>query len=423
MQQYTGWNIEDFDRSFYPGMKLTGCTGYGVSRADLALQLWGRLFQGDTAGCVIFWEISCLDPDLTFCRSGRDLGKNFGEIRGGGIARLLSAAKFDSCGIGIHYSYPSFHGTWITDGEITDRRNRSRAFELFDRGRVAWSRLLEELGYQYEFVSYQQVEAGDLTERGFRLLIMPESVALSEAEAKAIEAFVKQGGVVMTDLWPGLMDEHCKWRGAGRLDKLFGIAHQDIKPEDFQLLEAGDRIRTTTAQRGWCEGHPGIARNAVGKGKAYYLGYSLAPMVARRRRQPEADEAPYLDAMGKLMEAAGIAPPAKVTENGRPASTCEAFHFFAEGAEYFALIRYRGAEEGEPEVGGGVPPVPDARAARAGKLVNIALPRAGHVYDVREKKYLGQTDSLEAALQVGDAKLFALLPYTVENVSVNFLTY
>lgn len=419
MQQYTGWNVEDFDRSFYPGMKLTGCTGYGVSKADLALQLWGRLFQGETAGCVIFWEISCLDPDLTFCKSGRDLAKNFGEIRAGGIARLLSAAKFDSCGIAIHYSYPSFHGTWITDGKITNNRgNKSLAFDLFDRGRVAWSRLLEELGYQYEFVSYGQIEEGDLIKRGFRLLIMPESVAISEAEARAIEEFVKEGGTVMADLWPAVMDEHCKWRSTGRLDEVFGIAHQDIRPQDFQRQEAGERIRTRTAEKGWCDGHPSITRSKFGKGEAFYLGFSLAPMVARRRQQPEAKETSYLDALAKLMLAADIAPPAKVTEDGEPASTCEAFHFLAEGAEYFALIRYRGAQEGNADVSGGVPPVPDARAGRAGNVVKIAFPRAGHVYDVREKKYLGHIDSLEAALQVGDAKLFALLPYTIEDLSV-----
>ena len=85
------------------------------------MQLWGWLLNGNTAGVVIFWEISCLNPDLTFCRSGEPTWRShFGELRGDGIARLLSTAAAGVCGIAIHYSYPSFHGTWITDGEIVD---------------------------------------------------------------------------------------------------------------------------------------------------------------------------------------------------------------------------------------------------------------------------------------------------------------
>jgi hypothetical protein len=53
-----------------------------------------------------------------------DPPRHFAELRGGGIARLLSSATRENCGLAIHYSYPSFHGTWIADGKIVDLGDR-----------------------------------------------------------------------------------------------------------------------------------------------------------------------------------------------------------------------------------------------------------------------------------------------------------
>lgn len=427
MQQYTGENLDEFNRSFYPGMRCTGCTGYGVSGPDLGLQLWGRLLNGDTAGCVIFWEISCLNPDLTFCKSGADLARQFGELRGDGIARLLSAAQRDNCGIAIHYSYPSMHGTWITDGAIEDHEwaNRSsKAFAVFNRDRIAWTNLLEGLGCQYDFLAYGQLENGELQRRGYRLLILPHSVAISDQEAAAIEEFVAAGGIVIADMWPGVMDEHCRWREAGRLDELFGIVHDGVQPADFQRTDAAGSVRLTGAEQEWCEGHPGVARRRHGKGEAIYLGRSLAPLLLGSGLGDRAKVAEFVDLVSRLMQEAAIAPPASVLdESGGPALTCESVHYRAGSADYFGIVRYPGAPEEKTEIGDetGIPPLEDVRPAPRdeSQVARITFPDARHVYEVRTRQYLGHTDRVEARLGYGDAAIYALLPYTVEGVEVS----
>jgi hypothetical protein len=427
MQQYTGENLDEFNRSFYPGMRCTGCTGYGVSDPDLSLQLWGRLLNGDTAGCVIFWEISCLNPDLTFCKSGADLAKHFGELRGDGVARLLSNAERDNCGIAIHYSYPSMHGTWITDGEIIDKEwsNRSsRALELFNRDRIAWTNLLEGLGYQYDFVAYSHIEKGDLLKRGYRLLILPHSVAISEKEAARIEEFVAAGGVVIADMWPGVMNEHCTWRRGGRLDALFGIAHESLQPSDFQRTEAGERVRIAGAESGWCAGHPGVARKRMGEGKAIYLGRSVAPLLLGRGLGDRERLASYVSLVQRLMEEARMAPPASVVDSlANPALTCESVRYRAGSAEYFGIVRYPAVPEEKVSIGDetGIPPLEDARASlgQAGDEVSIAFPDTRHTYDVRQRRYLGHTDRVAARLGYGGAAIYARLPYTVSSVEIS----
>ena len=417
MQQYTGENLEEFSRSLYPHVLPTGCTGYGVSDPSLSLQLWGRLLNGDTAGCVIFWEISCLNPDLTFSKSGADLARHFGELRGDGIARLLSTAERDNCDIAIYYSYPSLHGTWITDGESRQGRGRSRAGRMFDLDRVLWTELLEGLGYQYDFVSYQDIGADELRKRGYRLLIMPETVAVSEAEAAAIEDFVRSGGVVMADIWPAVMDEHCKWREVGRLDQLFGISQKSVGPADFLQAEAGERVSLAGADRGWCEGHPQVARNRHGQGTAFYLGQSLGSVLVERQRERVAD---YVDLVAKLLGAAGMAPPVSVVnQRGEPATTCEVASYHADGVDYFGVVRYQSPAEGAEEVGGGVPDLAEARGLGPETALRITFPGAGHVYDVRARQYLGYVEQVETALDQGDAKIYARLPYLVERVEVD----
>jgi hypothetical protein len=49
----------------------------------------------------------------------------------------------------------------------------------------------------------------------------------------------------------------------------------------------------------------------------------------------------------------------------------------------------------------------------------VRLQREAHVYDMREKRYLGRRGGLPVTLRTCDAELFALLPYAVGRVDVD----
>src|SRR5204863_285464 len=76
----------------------------------------------------------------------------------------------------------------------------------------------------YRFVSYRDVmQQGAAALNGYRALILPRTLALSDREAAAIRDWVGRGGTLIADYLPGAFDEHCKGRATGALDEVFGV--------------------------------------------------------------------------------------------------------------------------------------------------------------------------------------------------------
>lgn len=53
------------------------------------------------------------------------------------------------------------------------------------------------------------------------------------------------------------------------------------------------------------------------------------------------------------------------------------------------------------------------------KTQTFQFPAKGHVYDIRAGKYLGETDTVTAAVPYADAAVFGHYPYKVEGISIN----
>jgi len=50
---------------------------------------------------------------------------------------------------------------------------------------------LKDSGLQFDFIAYSAVESGELISKGYRTLVLPMSVALSDREVDAIREFVR----------------------------------------------------------------------------------------------------------------------------------------------------------------------------------------------------------------------------------------
>lgn len=66
-------------------------------------------------------------------------------------------------------------------------------------------RIVQSLGYPYELVAPDELLAGL---DGYRVLVLPAACALSDAEIAAMDAFAKNGGLLLADVFPGAFDEH-----------------------------------------------------------------------------------------------------------------------------------------------------------------------------------------------------------------------
>ncbi|MBK5295475.1 MAG: beta-galactosidase [Acidobacteriia bacterium] len=220
LQPYSGGNQDAMHHLFRPGILLTGFTGYGTTGVEAQYQQWERLFYGH-AGASIFWHHTILNPDLTFSEQGKALAEAFGRIQSG-IGRMFLNSKVSEDGIAIHFSMASIRGNWITDGKILPNvgnvNRTSQAYAGMVAKRGAWVKALERSGAQFRFLATPQIEGGAL--KDYRILILPESIALSGAEIKQIEQFIERGGRVYADGRVGLMDERCRWRAQPALKDL-----------------------------------------------------------------------------------------------------------------------------------------------------------------------------------------------------------
>jgi hypothetical protein len=331
--------------------------------------LWYYLVHGNKG--VIAWPDT--DKGPWFANGGaRDSVKNlaptFAEVQGP-ISEIFDGATFQHDGIGLYYSQPSIAASWLMDitphGRTWVNRsssmNNENASDLLNR--VAWTKLLEDSGLQYNFVSYRAVEQqGAAALKDYRVLILPRTLSLSDAETQAIRAWVEQGGTLIADYLPGVFDEHGKGRARGALDDVFGVQRDsaagvlngktiaEVDAEKYNrplaerlsydgalrdgdglvLYERGLRPAPDAKAAKTIEGVACDIERKFGNGSARYLNWTPLPyLLARNTPQGEI----YRTRL-KLPVSSRV----QVTANGRALPLCERLFWDKGGKHYLCLV-------------------------------------------------------------------------------------
>ncbi len=162
------------------------------------------------------------------------------------IGPLMRGAEWKHDGVAIYYSHPSIQLGWILDAEAHGKTwtNREGDHRLGSAPlvRQAWENMLRDSGLQATYLSYADVIRNGVPQE-YHTLILPACLCLSDAEAKAITTFCRNGGTVIADYLPGIWDQHGRGRAAGgALDALFGVRHDPG-------MKAGDVF----GEKFWCE--------------------------------------------------------------------------------------------------------------------------------------------------------------------------
>jgi hypothetical protein len=258
---------------------------------------------------------------------------------------------------------------------------RSAADERIDnhflRLRESWCRLIEDLGLQYNFVAYGQIEQGELLKRGYRVLILPRSSALSEAEAREIRAFAAQGGTVIADGHPGTFDEHSR-----KLDK-------SVLSDLLQ-----DSVR------------------GYGHGKVTLVN----DMVDYHQQRLIGKEGPAREMAKRAFAESGVRPDYTVTdESGQHPTGIETHLFRNGGVTIIGLLtnpQLRVNELGPPEFKS------NDRFAKP-RTVKLAFPREMYVYDVRASKALGRQKEITVTLNPYEPAIFAVSPVAIADLEIS----
>lgn len=407
--------------------RLVKFIGWYYSREEYLGNPWRDLFRGHWGtyrfmGRTLMSGFGWLLPPAAWVEEGTR------EIRGG-CGKLLMHSERQFAPVAILYSYPSMIATageraWIEPGNA----------HLLTRPAVASRDAIENMlvknGITFQYVMDTQLQDGAL--QGIKLLFIPHmmGVALSDEACVAIKQFVADGGYVVADMAPAVLDEHGKPRRGGGLDDLFGIERTDIaygtRPTDYLVgimqtdpwLPKGawyvgeyfeKAIKVTDGQA--CGEHifdkvPAFIVKNTGKGRALLLNF-LNTVMIRRNGEPEKEDVAL---MARLLAGSGVTP--YLTVPG-----CEVNVFRDHGAEYVGVYPYVGSSQSVPGDMQLATGAPAGGGAAGGPGVRLRFPEARETYDARTGTYLGKLKDVPLPVQQ-NAVLIARLDYRVTGVTL-----
>lgn len=235
LESYNMGSSQAIIRSFNPGNALPAVTSlFHQSVDDTVWQTWYYLAHGNRGhiGWVEGWfdgktPAAWHDAVATaFIEAGKKIGP------------LMSGTEWVHDGVAIYYSHPSIQLGWILDaqahGKTWVNRNNDERLASAVHVRHAWENMLRDSGIQYNYISYVDVIQKGISSQ-YKVLILPATLCLSDAEARRIKAFTDAGGTVIADYLPGVWDQHGRGRReGGALDGLFGVKHEAaLRPADL----------------------------------------------------------------------------------------------------------------------------------------------------------------------------------------------
>lgn len=357
--------------------------------------LWYYLLHGNQA--AIAW------PEGWFRTGEHDIAPHVSALKDtfeaiqGPVSEIIvdPETKFDADPIGIYYSHPSIQAGWAMDALVHGRTwtNRKSSVDNDNQSagvlRNVWCKTLEDLGFQYDFVSYLDVREGGADLSKFKVVLLPKTVCLSDREAEALRSFVEQGGTLVADHLCGLFDGHGKARKAGVLDDLFGVRRNDgagymngkglaeIDGEKYRrhfaerfthhdgalrykglvvfergtMTGSGATGSSVEGTQGHSSGAPAaIIEKRAGKGRTVYLNLSPLEYWDPARRFGEYGDT-WRGIVSHLLKEAGLEPKVRVQEKGGTPNMIEALFWKKEEKFYLGLVKNPTIEKERAQAG------------------------------------------------------------------------
>ncbi|MCM8804071.1 MAG: beta-galactosidase [Candidatus Omnitrophica bacterium] len=273
--------------------------------------------------------------------------------------------------------------------------------------------VLEDIGYQPIWVSSSQIENGNLSQREYKVLILPYSQAISDKEAEQIKKFVFSGGVLIGDINTGVFDELGEIREKGILDEVFGIKRnasplapgikKEIKVSGnfanknfffyFPSVNIGEGIEQTTSSS-LVSDIPILFVNEYGKGKTLFLNFSLDNYLNMRGK---GEDIGFRDFIKLVLENFGVLPIAEVFGQEEKFLSCQKVLFQKENVFILGLLPPEYLKETQ---------------------VSIKLKKPYYVYDILNKKFIGNVSCFQTFLSSEKIGIFSLLQEEPKNLKL-----
>ncbi|MBE6384126.1 MAG: hypothetical protein E7048_00515 [Lentisphaerae bacterium] len=277
-----------------------------------------------------------------------------------GIGKLYLSAQ-PRHEVAILYSQPSLFAAMGSCGQ-----------DEWQNSQTSWAKLLDDLRVSARFINYEELAQKGVPS-GIRAVVLPFSIALSDQEIANLAKFAAKGGTVIADRNAGIFDAHGRKRSAQELEKLKFITSLNFSLARYNFVQLGGT---------------GGELSASGSGDAEFIKQCRTKV-------------------GTLLAQKKITPFVVLTD--------------AKGNEFGCTAKFR--IDGSTRVYGFHMEPAELKPAlfktSPQTKVRVKLPRKGHVYDVRSKRYLGLTRSFAMRLVPGWSMIYAVLPFKPESLEVS----
>ncbi len=292
-----------------------------------------------------------------------------------GIAKLIFSSK-EKYSVAMVYSQSSLFAAAATIG-----------LSEYENSLSGWHALLGDLGIDYKFLYAPGLP--ETLNNSYKVVILPCALALSDAEIAALRRFAAAGGIVIADADFNVYNEH----GTLRKGKNIPVIKNVKLPEgEFRTTDASLKYRRFEKL-----GKGGILTlNFLAAGYQQTILGGVGGEVARELTGSEKFCAALRKIVSQELARGGVTRSRYLTGKGGTPRQAETVWREFNGTYLFGIWKFdRQVPRLDP---------------RSGEDVTVTLPRKGHIYNVRTKKYLGYGNTFCYRLYPGCGDLFALLP-------------
>ena len=375
-----------------------------------------------------------LGPDLGPVGGVAKIFDNLAQLKGG-VAKLLFSADRQGDGIAVVYAPENVHASVVFEAGLP----RSANWDGLMTGGHLYSYmqsfegttcLLSDMGLSYDVIPSSHLKPQSSPADRWKAIFLPQHLRVTVDQAACLRRFVRAGGLLIADIFPGVLDEHCRADHEGVLADVFGVRYGGGVPGKAVVLmqkgaaadggslgslavDSSVELNGAQALGATAEGTPIILSNAYGEGRAVLFNVMIRDYQIWRTLS---EETPWRDTIAALLaDQAGLRPAigcevAALYEDRTHRVQATEFHRYRLGAgAYVAFLRH-------PKLR------PDSAVYMSDlrpKPAWIDFGRPAHVYDVRRGMYRGRTGKVEDVVYPGRAELYALLPYEVRRVTVS----
>ena len=388
--------------------------GYGQSFDMYSRNPWAAAFSG-ARGIWYYTDVEHLDIRGGYRPRSMLLWKGLHDLTEGvGMLLLNSQRQHDE--IALLYSFDSSLAGHILGQRFSGNLADINSLVRYLRESTGyWEKIVKDAGLVPRWITAKDVVAGRISD--YRAIVLPHTLVMSDATAEGLRRYVKDGGILVADVAAGLYDEHGQPREQAALSDVFGIKLPYVRnafSHTASKYQVGftKRILSDFKPTGWFDTHffrhnltvdkgqalgewvfggpPAFITNRFGKGTAVFL--NMLPMNVHEPYNAKSlrNLVEEIARLGRIKPEVSMWPAKTV---GRKEGYVSRFR--NGDLEYLCLLK--GSE-------------PD---------MVISFTRKSHVYDVRERKYLGLASQVtKTILSDKPAAVLALSPYRVTSVKV-----